>query len=492
VAVQQRDEPGDLLGGLSFTEEEPAPPPLPPRSGAARVLRVLLALAVLAAAGLVGARWVGEQDTRDVLASSSLTYSRVLDAVAAAVDPATLASAAAIAPRGAERLAADLARLEGGGERRDRLAALVEREREVLLALAPLERLADGPLSVWGQAHQRLADAVVAELSARQALVAVDGGADDGLPDTAGVLRHVATTVGPALVEDVQRGAGAVLDGLAAAARTADLRLEAERATGQRAGVAAARDGLGQGTDETVLDAFASALDAVGELSAVTPAQTQQWPGIRSRLGEQLRFVADSDDSLAAGSVRARLPLVLASVDGVVARAAEAHAAWVPVHEAAVAAQAADAETARRHGEAVRAAGQQWALLRADVTALTSRTSPPAGDVVPQLDRLSAAAESLGTELRASSAPPGAEAAASALVDVVEGVSQPLRAAFDELRLAPCQECPAADTAAWRALSRAGEVSGGGWDAAFPAWEQALADAEASIAARELPPPPDL
>jgi hypothetical protein len=494
VDVRERDDGspgwGDLPGGLSFTEEEPLPPPPVRRSWAGRLLRWLLVLALLAAAAVVGLRWQGEQDVRDVLASSTATYTRVVEAVGDARDPEALASAAALAPRAVQRLDGDLGRLRPGDRgRRAAVRDQVEAEQAVLRALAPLERLADGPLGVWGRAHEPLADAVAEEGRTRIALGAVDAGAARALPDTAAAVRRLSAAVGSALVSDVQRSAGELLDDLAAAQRTADLREAAGRATGQRSAVAVAADGLG-GADAAVLSEFAAALDAVRDLEQVTPADTAAWPGIRSRLSEHLRFVADSDDSLAAGSVRARLPLVLTAVDGLVARAAEAHAAWQPLHDAAVAQKASDAAALQRYATALRGTADEWSRLRSDVTALAGRRTTPTAGAVVELGVLATTGDRLLSALRTTAVPEGAGTAHAALVSSAEALTSTLATVLDELRDAECQDCPVSDDPGWRSLDRGASASSS-WDTAFAAWERAVAEADAAVAAREPPPPPD-
>ena len=482
---------GDLPGGLSFLPDDEPPPPPGPRGWGGRLLRLLLVVAVLGATGVVGVRWAGEQDVRDVLASSTLTYAHVLDVVSSARDPQALANAAALAPRSAERLEGDLSRLrDEPGERRAAVAAQVAAERDVVLALAPLERLADGPLDVWGRTSEALAAAVDAEARTRSALRVHDGDAARALPDTAAALRRMSTTAGGVLVEDVQRSAGELLDGLAAAARTADLRAAAERAVGQRTAVQAAEDGLGPSGDAAVLAAFGAALQAVQDLQPLTPADTSAWPGVRARIAEHLRFVADSDDGLVAGSVRARLPLVLTAVDGVVARAEEAHAAWQPVHDAAVAQQAADRDGLARAREAVAATGTEVTRVRAGLTALLA-AAPDAAAAARELAGLESSADLAAAELRGAVVPVGTEDAHAGLLRVVEALAAPLAAAHDELRLSACQDCPAADAATWSALAAAAQAAGG-WEAAVAGWESAVAQADAAVAARVLPPPPDV
>jgi hypothetical protein len=480
-------------GGLAFLEdsllEVELPPPLPRRSLPARLLRLLLALALLAGAGLAGARWAAEQDVRDVLASSTSTYARVLDLAGAARDPVALASAAALAPRGAERLQADLSALtDEPGERRAAVAALVTAEREVLLALAPLERLPDGPLRVWGTTAARLAEAVEAEVRARAGLRRVDDGAADALPDSASALRRVQATMGAALVDDVQRTAGELLDDLEAATRTAELREVAARAPGQRAAVAAAQRGLAGGGGAGVLADFGGALAAVEELTALTPGDTSAWPGARGRLQQALQAVADADDSLEAGSVRARTPLVLAALDGLVRRAGQAHAAWQPVHDAAVAQQAADRAVLQRYGEQVRAGATEWAQVRGGAEALLAG-APTTGAAAAELDRLAAAADRVAAVL-AGRPPAGVEQAHAGLVDATRALRAALTGAYDALRRDPCRDCPAPATASWAGLRRAAPAARA-WDDALAAWETAVTDADAAIGARPLPPAPD-
>jgi hypothetical protein len=475
-------EEGDLPGGLWFTDEAPPPPPPPAHPWARRVLSTVVVLALLSGAALVGLRWAGEADVRDVLASSTATYGRVLGALGSAADAEALAAAAALAPRAVEHLEGDLARLRGTrGERRAAVAAQVTAERDVVAALAPLERLADDPLSVWGSSHAALTSAVEDETRTRSQLRAVDAGAVRGLPDTAGAVRRAAATVGAALVDDVQRAAATVLDDLARATRTADLRTAAARAVGQREAVAAAQAGL---TGAAALAAFAAALDAVAELAALTPADTAGWSSVRGRLQEQLSAVGASDDSLTAASVRARLPLVLASVDRVVAAAEQAHADWRPGHDAALAQQAADRAALQRYADAVRALDPDVAALTAAAAALRARTGTTT-ELLPDADALAADAERLLSAL-GDPPPAGVEAAHARLVAALQAVVGPALEVFEQLRTSSCTGCPASDAPSWRRLGATGP-----WSGELAVWDTAVADAEAAVAARALPPPPD-
>jgi hypothetical protein len=219
------------------------------------------------------------------------------------------------------------------------------------------------------------------------------------------------------------------------------------------------------------------------------PADTSAWPGARSRLADQLRVVAEADDGLTAGSVRARLPLVLDAVDRLVDRAAQAHADWQPVHDAAVARQASDRAALQRYADAVRGTGAEWTALRTEVTALASSPADNAS-AVQRLTALSATADRLLGTLLSGGPPDGVGPAHQGLVSAVEPLAATLATVLDELRDAECQDCPAADAPAWRSLVRGADQSAA-WGSASTGWETAVADADAAIAARELPPPPD-
>lgn len=481
----------ELPGGLAFTEvdlEEPEPPAHP---ALRRALSWVVVLALLAGGAFVGLRWYGDRDVRAVLTTTSALYRTALSDLADARDPVALATAAGEGRDRADRLDGQLGRLSStGGGRRAAVARQVRAESAVLRALVPLERLADAPLGVWGRTRADVERAVTVETAARTALRGVDSGAAQRLPDVRATLARVAATVGQALVQDVQRSAGELLDDLAAAERTPDLRAAAERATAQREAVAAAAAGLGPTGDAAVLEEFSAALDAVRLLATLTPAETTAWSDARARLGVRLLAVAQADDGLAAGSVRARLPLVLASVDRVVARAAAAQAAWQPLRDAAVAQQAGDRAALARYAEGVRAASSEWAAVRTDVaTALSTRAAEPRATVRLALLPQVSAADRLVTGMRAPP-PAGTEQAHAALLATVEPLAAALAASLVELGADPCQDCPVSGAPVWPALDE-GVRAAAAWDDRLPAWEAAVAAADAAIAARALPPPPD-
>jgi hypothetical protein len=195
--------------------------------------------------------------------------------------------------------------------------------------------------------------------------------------------------------------------------------------------------------------------------------------------------VADADDSLTAGSVRARLPLVLASVDRVVAAAAEAHAQWQPLHDAAVAAQAADRAALQRYADAVRALGPDQEALRLAAASLRA-SGGTADDVLPEADRLAADGERLLAAFAGLAVPPGLEEAHDGLAEALELVAGPPVDAFEELRTLVCPTCPPTDAPSWALLGAQDR-----WPDAVAAWEPAVAEADAAVAARPLPPPPD-
>ncbi|HWH30126.1 MAG TPA: hypothetical protein VNU26_14430 [Mycobacteriales bacterium] len=494
MQTQERDDSldwGDLPGGLSFADEDDTPPAPPAHPGLRRALHWLLVVALLGGAAVVGVRWHAERDVRAVLASSTSTWVRALDAVASAGDTVALAAAAGRADEAADSLADDLERLQpGDGGRRGAVRAQVTAERDVLLALAPLADVERGALAVWGGAHADLQRAVEAEAAARAALRRSDPDAVVRLPDTGAATRRVATTVGAAVVEDVQRSAVDLLDALAAAERTADLRAAAQAAGERAAAVAAAERGLAGTADGAVLREFAGALEAVQRLQDLKPADTSGWPAARSELTRRLRAVGDSDGGLTAGSVRGRLPIVLAQVDALVLRAEQAHAAWVPVHAAAVAQQKADMTALDRYERSLRDLDASVAALRSSAAQLSDRAGEPVPEGAAALTAVEREAASLARALQAVR-PPAALARAHADVAVPVGTAAAaLGAAAAALAADPCADCPVGSTAAWRAVAEV-EAALARWPAALTAWEQAVAEARTAVQARPLPPPPD-
>lgn len=471
--VRERDDTGwgELPGGLSFSDVEPDDD-LPPRRRGLRAFAWVLVLGVLlGGGGAWGARWLGDADVRGVLASSTSTYGAMLERLRQAPDAQRLAAVAVGAPGAVDRLEADLRRLgTAGSSRRSAVAAQVAAERDVLVAVAALHELDGSPLRVWGQAHADLAAAVRAEEATRSSLRLADPDAARRLPDTAAVFRRIATTVGEAVVTDVTRAAADLLADLDAATRTADLREAAARAQAQRTAVTAAGSGLGGGADAAVLAAFGDGLLAVAELRALTPEATGVWPPVRVRLQSSLRVVSDADSSVAAGTVRARLPLVLDAVDRLVTRAEQAHAAWQPRFDAAVAAQSADAAALRMHAEQVRGAAAGWPALRAAVEGLTRPGAGPA-----DLDDAWAGVDGLRLALAATSPHAKTQAAHEDLLRAVADVELPLRQAREQTLPGPVSVGRLLDA----------------WEPALAAWEAALAAAETEVATRSLPAAPD-
>lgn len=486
MGVRERDDTGwdELPGGLSFSDDDVELDDEPPRRRFGTVVWLMVLALLLGAGAAAGARWYGQADVRDVLASSTATYGQVLHELRLAPDAEALAAAAARAPGAADDIEDDLARLESDdGRLRRAVVAQLTAERDVLLAIGALDEVDRAPLRVWGDAHDALSEAVADEERARSALIVADSGAARRLPDTPAVVRRISSTVGEAVVGDVARSAGDLLADLGAAQKTADLRTVAERAEGQRSAVVAAQEGLQGNGDGAVLAGFGSALQSVAELRSLTPAETSVWPAVRTRLEDSLRIVANADASLEAGAVRGQLPLVLASIDGVVARAEEAHAAWQPVHDAAVAAQAADVAVLRTHAERVRAVAAGWPALRTAVEALQAQQQLERGAVAD----VAVDADALRAALADATTPPGVEAGHAGLLAALDAVRTPLQLAAAE---PDCPDCPDADVPVTDGVGQAAAALPG-WDPAFEAWTAALAAADAAVANRALPPPPD-
>jgi hypothetical protein len=502
VEVRERDdsrggEDDGLPGGLSFLDDgddgDDNRADVGARPGGRLVSATWLAVLVVlvGGGGFVGWRWAGEADLRQVLTSSTATYGDVLSRLRLASDATGLSTVAATAPRAAERLQDHLDQLEGGGEKRSAVADQVAAERRVLLAVAGLQGVDAAPLAVWGAAHGQLASAVTQEGRTRGRLSDVDGDAASRLPDTPGTLQRISATVGGALVGDVQRTAGELLAELGGAQRTADLRAAAERAPAQREAVLAAAQGLREFAGAPVLAAFASALSAVADLRELSPAATGVWSGVRAALAEQLGAVGDADGSLTGGTVRARLPLVLSALDGLVDRAAAAHAAWQPVHAAAVAQQAADAAALARYRDALQAWGAAQAQLQTDVPRVAALASgQPAAVVAFDVAALSGTATSLTSALEVHAPPTGTETAHAELLTATRAISDPLTRAAFGLGASDCPDCPAAGSPAAADLAEAARAVAA-WPAVQARVEQARAAADQAVAGRALPAPPD-
>lgn len=479
---------GGLLGGLVFDpDDEPAP--TSGRRRLARALAWLLTLALLAAAGLAGARWWSDRDIRDVLRSSRDAYGSAVQQVMLVRDAGSLASVAGRIQPAADVLDGLAGRVpQGADRRRAAVAAQVRAEAAVVRALAPLTGLTSAPVAVYGRVASGLGAAAEQERRTRAEVAAVDPGAVRGLADPMVLVRHVATAAGGALIEDVQRSGGELLDGLAQAQRTADLRAAGDRAAGQRDAVVAARSGLSTSSaGAKVLDDLVAALDAVAELRQVSPAATGGWPDIRGRLAQHLGAVGEAAGSLAAGSLRARLPIVLATVDGVVDRAAQAQAAWVAARDAAAAQQAADTAALDRYAARVTAALRDAGAARTAIEPIVAQ--PGTTDATArQLQPLAAALSGAVDTARTEPVPPGVQPAHAALLAGLDAFGAPLAAAVLDLATATCRDCPATTVPGWQPLTAAASVS---WDGPARAWRRAVDAARQAVAARQPPAAPD-
>ncbi|MFP5219796.1 MAG: hypothetical protein ACLGIG_08675, partial [Actinomycetes bacterium] len=311
------------------------------------------------------------------------------------------------------------------------------------------------------------------------------------LPDTGAATRRVATTVGAAVVEDVQRSAVELLDTLAAAERTADLRAAAASAGGLAAAVGAAERGLAGTADGAVLREFAGALGAVQRLEGLKPDDTSVWPEVRAELTRRLQAVGAADNSLTAGSVRGRLPIVLTDVDTLVTRAEQAHAAWVPVHAAAVERAQRETSALDRYERTVRDLDRSVAELRAFVTQLGDRAGEPVPQGTGSMAVVQRDAASLADALRAVQPPGDLLRAHAEVSEPVMTAATALTTAVTALAAETCVDCPVGSTPPWRAVGDAGQALDA-WPGALTAWGDAVAKARAAVASRPLPPPPDV
>jgi hypothetical protein len=339
---------------------------------------------------------------------------------------------------------------------------------------------------VWAEAHADLTEALAAEERSRSRLLGLDADGARRLPDTRAVVRRISSTVGEAAVGDAARSAGVLLTDLGAATGTSDLRGVAERALAQRTAVAAAQEGLGGGTDGEVLAAFSAALQSVGELRGLTPAETAVWPPVRTRLDDALRVVADADDSLEAGAVARSCPWCWPP-----------STAWWPGPR-------------RRRPPGSRSTTPPWpprARTARRCAGTPSRSAPrrPAGAACrPPSSGCGRGRcrtglrgwRGRGHRRRAARRPGRHRSAARGgaahadLVAAVERVRVPLGPAGSE---PDCPDCPAVDDEVPTGDGVEQAVAAlPAWQPALTAWESAVAAAEAEINGRVLPPPPDV
>lgn len=515
--MQHRDdEDGALPGGLSFSAADPDLPLR--RAGWLRRIAWTLVLAgVLGAAGVAGTSWLRDADVRASLDSSTRTWSRALGTLTFADDVVAVAAAAEAAPAAADRVGRDLSALRStAGARRSAVAGQLAAERDVLLALAALEGVDRAPLAVWGEAHARLTAAVDAEASSRRALRAVDERAARRLPDLGAVLLAVGATVGDALTQDVTQASAELLTELGAARSTADLRTAADRSAAQQEAVLAARSGLQPSGDGAVLDAFAEALGAVTGLDELAPADTSAWAGARAELDSALGRVAagavdgaagGGADSLAAGSVRAQLPVVLSGLDRLVQRAVEAHQAWLPVRVAAEQSRDDDEAALETYGGQVQAVKRSSDRVRQGLAAVQASGQAEGGpvssddpessgepsstaDAATAVLLLADQVDGARADLAGLTVPAVAVGPHTDLLAFVTSTESSVRAAGALLDDDRCADCPAVEARGWSALERVAE-DGAAWDTALARWEAAQLAALDQVAGRVLPPPPD-
>lgn len=540
--------------GLDVLWDSVAPEPDLPvrrRSWPARLVSLVVVLAVLAAAAVVGLRWTGDADLRRALASSTRDFNGALNALATArtaAKAATAAGSAAAAAEAVERAAGDLGPVRSQRERV--VAQQLRAEADLLRALGALDGVAATPLATWGSAHARLSDALEAEESTRRALRAHHRGAAARLADPRRAVASVAAALAPALVEDATGASTRLLKQLREAGTTGDLRALGAAAAVDQPAVAAAAAALPPGEQARTLTGFSDALAALSELARIDGERAGGWALTRGELARTFGGLADSG-APGAGNVRAVLGDALTSADAVIATAAVAIAGWRADTQRALAARTADAARLDEHATAVRVQLAAFDALQAELSAFaraageTDSTTtaveassfllgaaearaaviaelglriPPAvtAEVPAAVDPADPAAAAPGPAATAPAPTPAAPAPgapapgtgtpaapALGLPDPVLTAGQSLVAVLQQSQaqtsaageaLANCADACGdfRQTPAWRTLLSASFGTASAYASALEQWEAAVKTAADDIANRPLPAKPDV
>lgn len=476
-------------------QEEPGPPLRRSRKG--RVLTaIFLVLAVLGVAGFFGYQHLRDADVRTALTVSTREYNAVVERMTDADDVATVSDVAKRAATAVGYVEEERARVRGRDDALGRaVTAQLAAEQEVLSSLAALVPLSDDALQTWSEAHAGLREAVDDEQDSRAALQNQDEAAATRLADGDEMLEALTATVGTALADEAAGGAVEVLDRLAAASKTAQLREIGDDAVTQQDAVASVAEALDTGSGREVLAAYADVLDRLGRLSALTPGDTGSWPEVRSEVADAAGRLASAAGPQ-GGPVRASLAEALRATDSLVLSVEQGFARWQLEYDAAVTQIAEDRADLDGYAQAFQAEVDGYEALReslGDFTDLVDSGDVSYGEAYSFLSQAASDRESVRFGLEDLPVPASVQPQHDVFVGLVSRGIDGVRAAFDGLSESEsCEDCDYGSTQGWQSFQQESKAISEQYGKALTGWQQAVAAARTSLEGQALPPEPDL
>lgn len=480
-------------GRGSVGDDRSAGPVRRSRRGVVVLGAVLLVLA-LAAVGVLGVRHVRDAGVREALADATAAYNPVVDGLREADDLAAVGAAAGAAGPAAERVGRAAQTV---GSRDDGRARAVRRElaaqQDVLTAAAALATVEEEPLETWSSAHRALRAAVDDERVRRADLRAQDGDGAAQVADGGEMMASLTSTVGSALSQEAAGATTQLLDAMAAATRTSELRGLADDAVARQDAVVSVAEALGSGPDQEALAAYGELLGALGGLSGLSAGDTTAWDAVRPELSQ-------AAGRLAAGAgthgddVRGSLGNALDGVDALTRTAAEGFATWRASLDRATEQLAADRAGLATYRTAFDETAKDYADQRQQLADSLQQDDLGAYQAGYLLD--GAVSDRLGVRdaLRALSPPPSVADEHAQVVALVERAAEAVRSGYDGAAEATgcLQECDYRVTSGWARFQSESAAITGQYDDALSAWAAAMTAAAAELDARELPQEPDL
>ncbi len=457
---------------------------------------VSVTLVLLLIAGRAVTRYLGGSTTRDALTSSARDFGTVVAALSAAQDAEQVSAAARTAPAAADRIDGQLRVLGRPDDAKAR--AVVDQltaEKQLLSALGGLATLSKDPMKAWASAQAPVTDAVARERETRTVLALHDGDGAAQLPDTAAMMRAVTSAVGTSLAASVVTQASGLLTALGAATTTAGVREAAGRAASEQSAVASVLPALTDQSGRPVLSACSRALAALASLSTIDGENTTAWAAARAELTAAFGQLAGAGAE--GGALSAQSASTLASVDGVITRAAAQMADWNAAHDAAVADRNSDNQAMSSYVDGVRAGIKGYELLRSDLQTFFDRVEDPNVSVYyfeayNELYEAEQSRRDIRDGLAGMSVQDGMRTEHNALVAVLTRAIVAVQAGYDGMSQADdCYDyCYYRDTPGYQRFQSESDGITKAYAAAIKDWESTSTAVTNSIKNRELPAKP--
>lgn len=499
ISLFRRPRPAPPASSAAPDEYEPqfaaAPLARRPKRSPKVMLGAAAAVVAMVVAGLWVANYLEDRPVRAALQDATTAYAGVVDAMTAARTLDDVAAVGDTARRAGARLDAAADGLQGEDDLAVAATRMVRAQAALVAAATPLSDLASDSLEVWGQVEGSLTDAAAAVTSAKRGLAAVDSGAAQAVADPGGAVDQVRDVVGGTAQERLTGVVAGLVDGLAGAKRTAQVRRVAEEARDSRAVVRAAAPGLiavEADRGEAQVEAVTSFVSAVAALRRLDRDTLAAWSRIRERI-------------VAARVTGVNTAPALESLDRLVERGTTRMERWQARVDSIRDRQQADLAALATYADPVDAQLARYDDLRSQLSAFfeqvqdqadDDRRGPPRStyvvggrDVREVLTEAAQGRRAVQEALKQIDAPAEYAEEHDALVVAARRGAVAVERALAELDDG-CFDCTYADSASYRNLAAASETVSAAYAEATSDWRSAVGATRSAIEDRKVPRKP--